>query len=85
MSTGGDSTTYWQLQLRQTTAAASKKGAFAELRTTIRFLEYEIVVEVCLFDINLGQEARQSKPPLMHCADWAYNTCGDRIGVPWRE
>ena len=29
---------------------------------------------VCLFDIiNLAQEARQSKPPLMHCADWAYN------------
>ena len=23
--------------------------------------------------INLAQEARQSKPPLMHCADWAYN------------
>ena len=28
---------------------------------------------VRLFDINLAQEARQSKPPLMHCADWAYN------------
>ena len=26
-----------------------------------------------MFDINLAQEARQSKPPLMHCADWAYN------------
>ena len=29
---------------------------------------------MCLFEpINLAQEARQSKPPLMHCADWAYN------------
>ena len=31
---------------------------------------------VCLFDssdINLAQKAPQSKPPLMHCADWAYN------------
>ena len=28
---------------------------------------------VRLFDINLAQEARQSKPPLIHCADWAYN------------
>ena len=26
-----------------------------------------------LAGINLAQEARQSKPPLMHCADWAYN------------
>ena len=23
--------------------------------------------------INLAQKARQSKPPLMYCADWAYN------------
>ena len=23
--------------------------------------------------VNLAQEASQSKPPLMYCADWAYN------------
>ena len=38
----------------------------------IQLLEYQRG-GMCLFDINLVQEARQSKPPLMHCADWAYN------------
>ena len=30
--------------------------------------------------INLGQVARQSKPPIMHYADWAYNACSDCNG-----
>ena len=53
----------------------SRMPAVEILPDPIQLLEYQRG-GVCLF--NLAQKARQSKPPLMHCADWAYNTYGDR-------
>ena len=53
-------------------AGAGVSCFVAEQPEPIQLLEYQRG-GVCLFYINLAQEARQSKPPLMHCADWAYN------------
>ena len=33
--------------------------------------------------INLCQEARQSKPHLMHCTGWGYDTYGDRNALTY--